>query len=39
MAAFRLAAEMGADSVELDVQLCRDGERVGLNIDAIALET
>jgi glycerophosphoryl diester phosphodiesterase len=28
LAAFRLAAEMGADGVELDVQLCRDGEAV-----------
>ncbi len=28
MAAFRLAAEMGADGVELDVQLCKDGEAV-----------
>jgi glycerophosphoryl diester phosphodiesterase len=28
MAAFRLAAEMGADGVELDVQLCKDGEVV-----------
>ena len=26
--AFRLAAEMGADGVELDVQLSRDGELV-----------
>jgi len=26
LAAFRLAAEMGADGIELDVQLCRDGE-------------
>lgn len=28
MAAFRLAAEMGADGIELDVQLCKDGEAV-----------
>jgi glycerophosphoryl diester phosphodiesterase len=28
MAAFRLAAEMGADGVELDVQLCEDVEAV-----------
>ncbi len=28
LAAFRLAAEMGADGVELDVQLCKDGEAV-----------
>jgi len=28
MAAFRLAAEMGADGIELDVQLCQDGEAV-----------
>jgi len=28
LAAFRLAAEMGADGVELDVQLSRDGEAV-----------
>jgi glycerophosphoryl diester phosphodiesterase len=28
MAAFRLAAEMGAEGVELDVQLCKDGEAV-----------
>lgn len=28
MAAFRLAAELGADGVELDVQLCKDGEAV-----------
>jgi glycerophosphoryl diester phosphodiesterase len=28
LAAFRLAAEMGADGVELDVQLARDGEAV-----------
>jgi glycerophosphoryl diester phosphodiesterase len=28
MAAFRLAAEMGADGVELDVQLSKDGEAV-----------
>ena len=28
MAAFRLAAEMGADGVEFDVQLCKDGEAV-----------
>ena len=26
--AFRLAAEMGADGVELDVQMTRDGELV-----------
>jgi glycerophosphoryl diester phosphodiesterase len=28
MAAFRLAAEMGADGLELDAQLCKDGEAV-----------
>jgi glycerophosphoryl diester phosphodiesterase len=28
LAAFRLAAEMGADGIELDVQLSRDGEAV-----------
>lgn len=28
MAAFRLAAEMGADGLELDTQLCKDGEAV-----------
>jgi glycerophosphoryl diester phosphodiesterase len=28
MAAFRLAAEMGAGGLELDVQLCKDGEAV-----------
>src|SRR5512143_199880 len=28
MAAFRLAAELGADGVELDVQLSKDGEVV-----------
>jgi glycerophosphoryl diester phosphodiesterase len=28
MAAFRLAAEIGADGVELDVRLCKDGEAV-----------
>jgi glycerophosphoryl diester phosphodiesterase len=28
MAAFRLAAELGADGVEFDVQLCEDGEAV-----------
>jgi glycerophosphoryl diester phosphodiesterase len=28
MAAFRLAAEMGTDGIELDVQLCKDGEAV-----------
>jgi glycerophosphoryl diester phosphodiesterase len=28
MAAFRLAADLGADGVELDVQLCSDGEAV-----------
>jgi glycerophosphoryl diester phosphodiesterase len=28
MAAFRLAAEMGADGLELDVRLCQDGEAV-----------
>ena len=28
LAAFRLAAEMGADGLELDAQLCRDGEVV-----------
>ena len=28
MSAFRLAAELGADGVELDVQLCKDGEAV-----------
>jgi len=28
MAAFRLAAEMGADGLELDAQLCKDGEVV-----------
>ncbi len=28
LAAFRLAAEMGADGVELDAQVCRDGEVV-----------
>ncbi len=26
MAAFRTSAEMGADGVKLDVQLCKDGE-------------
>ncbi len=28
LAAFRLAVDMGADGVELDVQLCKDGEAV-----------
>jgi glycerophosphoryl diester phosphodiesterase len=28
MAAFQLAAEMGADGLELDAQLCKDGEAV-----------
>jgi glycerophosphoryl diester phosphodiesterase len=28
LAAFRLAAEIGADGIELDVQLCQDGEAV-----------
>lgn len=28
MTAFRLAAKMGADGIELDVQLCKDGEAV-----------
>jgi len=28
LAAFRLAAEMGADGIEFDVQLCKDGEAV-----------
>ena len=28
LAAFRLALDMGADGVELDVQLCKDGEAV-----------
>jgi glycerophosphoryl diester phosphodiesterase len=39
MAAFRLAAEMGADGIELDVQLCKDGEVVvihNLAVDATA---
>jgi glycerophosphoryl diester phosphodiesterase len=31
MAAFRLAAEMGADGLELDVQLSKDGEAVVLH--------
>lgn len=37
LAAFRLAAEMGADGVELDVQLSRDGEAVVIhdfNVDS-----
>ena len=28
MAAFRLAAELGADGIKLDGQLCKDGEAI-----------
>jgi glycerophosphoryl diester phosphodiesterase len=35
MAAFRLAAELGADGVELDVQLCKDGEAVVIHSSTI----
>jgi glycerophosphoryl diester phosphodiesterase len=35
MAAFRLAAEMGADGVELDVRLCKDGEAVVIHDSTI----
>ena len=35
LAAFRLAAEMGADGVELDVQLARDGEVVVIHDFAV----
>jgi glycerophosphoryl diester phosphodiesterase len=35
MAAFRLAAEMGADGIELDVQLCKDGEVVVIHNFAV----
>jgi glycerophosphoryl diester phosphodiesterase len=39
MAAFRLAAELGADGVELDVRLCKDGEAVVIHNSTVAETT
>ena len=39
MAAFRLAAEMGANGVELDVQLCKDGEAIVIHNAAVEATT
>jgi glycerophosphoryl diester phosphodiesterase len=39
MAAFRMAAEMGADGIEFDVQICKDGEVVVMHDFAVDATT